>query len=89
MIKQNPNSPSAASAATFTVNVVRDAEDPRLWCAAVLGVEDAVVWGNDFEDIEAGIRAKLAELHLGDEPELTWQIDGGVESSTEVPLNPM
>lgn len=62
------------------------------WCAAVVGVEGAVVWGDDFEDLETAVRARLAELvdeHAGDEPELTWQIDSGAESFHQMPLNPM
>ncbi|WP_145941954.1 hypothetical protein [Corynebacterium glyciniphilum] len=62
------------------------------WCAAVVGVDGAVVWGDDFEDLETAVRAKLAELvggHADDEPELTWQIDSGTAASRQVPLNPM
>ncbi|AHW64539.1 hypothetical protein [Corynebacterium glyciniphilum] len=59
------------------------------WCAAVVGVDGAVVWGDDFENLETAVRAKLADLVPGEEPELTWQIDSGAESSRQVPLNPM
>ncbi|MEY8567063.1 hypothetical protein AALF15_10905 [Corynebacteriaceae bacterium 7-707] len=81
---------------SYTVNVVRET-DPgdtggSTWCAAVVGVDGAVAWGDDFDDLETGVRQKLAELvgePHGDAPDLVWQIDSDAEASRQVPLNPM
>jgi hypothetical protein len=81
---------------SYTVNVVREtaAEDAAgsTWCAMVTGVDGAVVWGDDFEDLEAAVRRKLAELTGepgGVDPDLVWQVDSDAETSRQVPLNPM
>ena len=91
--------------ASYTVTVVRDdsVQDMQdapgaadgsaaaAWCAAVAGVEGAVVWGDDFDDLEAGVRAKLADHAPGVDPDLTWEIDtgDGPGSAHQTPLNSM
>ncbi len=79
--------------ANYTVNVVReaDADDAAgtTWCAAVIGVEGAVVWGDDFEGLDTAVRARLADLTGAVDAELTWQIDSDTEASREIPLSPM
>ncbi|MDN5582451.1 MAG: hypothetical protein ACTH2Y_03370 [Corynebacterium sp.] len=82
--------------ASYTVTVVRDdsvqdMQDAPAWCAAVAGVEGAVVWGDDFDDLEAGVRAKLADHAPGVDPDLTWEIDtgDGPGSAHQTPLNSM
>lgn len=90
MINRTPRNPSATPSPMYTVNVVRDEEDSpgSPWCASVVGVEGAVAWGADFEDLERDIRAALADLHPDVEPELTWQIDSIADTSHQMPLDP-
>jgi hypothetical protein len=57
---------------SYTVTVIRD---EGTWCAVVAGVEDAQVWGAEFEELEAGIRTRLEQLRGVTDAELTWHVD--------------
>lgn len=85
------NTTNTAKTANYTVTVVRNSDhgEKSLWCAAVLGVKDAVAWGSDFSELEDGVRARLTELVPGVEPELTWEIDAQDDAGRQVPLSPM
>ncbi|MGO1950162.1 MAG: hypothetical protein ACTH1D_11035 [Mycobacteriaceae bacterium] len=74
---------------SYAVTVVRD---DGTWCAAVAGVEGAYVWGSDFEELEAGVRARLAEIlgvaDTGD-VELDWHVDADGDDGRQTPVSPM